>query len=99
MIENFSNVKELRSYIKSISLDRLNLLMTMAGVSDEEKQLVILRYKHKYSLTKVAYMKNTNIASVSRKCTLALKQIQTIYCLIKKQINNCKFYLYFYGMF
>lgn len=76
MIENFSNVKELRSYIKSISLDRLNLLMAIAGVSDEEKQLVILRYKHKYSLTKVAYMKNTNIASVSRKCTLALKQIQ-----------------------
>ena len=38
MIENFSNVKELRSYIKSISLDRLNLLMAMAGVSDEEKQ-------------------------------------------------------------
>lgn len=59
MIENFSNVKELRSYIKSISLDRLNLLMAMAGVSDEEKQLVILRYKHKYSLTKKVKLQQT----------------------------------------
>lgn len=59
MIENFSNVKELRSYIKSISLDRLNLLMAMAGVSDEEKQLVILRYKHKYSLTRASKLSSS----------------------------------------
>ena len=62
MIENFSNVKELRSYIKSISLDRLNLLMAMAGVSDEEKQLVILRYKHKYSLTERQIVRLKDVA-------------------------------------
>lgn len=75
MIENITNVNELRSYIKTISLDRLNEILDMTGVSEEEKQLIILRYKKKYSLTKVSYLKNTNIASVSRKCNTALRQI------------------------
>lgn len=69
------NVKDLRSFIRTKSKDRILEIMSSSGLSKEEIDLVLLRYKDKYSLTKVAYLRNTNASSVSRKCSRALQQI------------------------
>lgn len=70
-----TNVRELREYIKTKSQVRIQHIMKLAGVSDEEATLLLLRYKKKYNVEKVAYLKNTNISSVSRKCSRGMKQL------------------------
>lgn len=70
-----TDAKSMRSFIKTKSLPRVNIILEKAGVSEEEKELLLLRYKNKFSVTKVARLKITNTSSVSRKCTRAMQQL------------------------
>lgn len=83
-----SNARELREYIKSKSLTRIQNIMTLAGVSDEEASLMLLRYKNKFNVQKVAFLKNTNNSSVSRKCKRATSQILDFMNFCKKFEKN-----------
>ncbi|MCM1497268.1 MAG: hypothetical protein NC124_02265 [Clostridium sp.] len=67
--------KEMREFLKTKNMERISLIMEKSGLSEEEKEYCLLRYKKKWNLTKVSMQKHTNISSISRKCTRGINQM------------------------
>lgn len=83
-----TDARSMRKFIKSKSADRVRLLFNKTGLSEEESELVFMRYKKKFNLNKVSYLKNTNNSSVSRKCSCAINQLVDFAIFCKKHELN-----------